>query len=296
MSDSQRQLQSAYEKKHYDRAELSVDRVYDAMYAYLRRDLGLPETVARARAQSEIDGRAAGLFCETWEEQNVTISGRSVLDLGAGLGGVAVEVVKRGGHVTAIEPGRGWREIAQERLAQTGRGVVLGALGEALPFADDCFDLVMSRQVLEHVDNPEQVIREAYRVLKPGGYFCFSYENYLSFFEPHYQVRWLPLLPKKIGAVYLRRLHRDPRFLLESIHYTTFPAVRRYLREAGFVCTRVDEYRRSLKCPKKQSLKWRMCKGIASLHEGLAIQLLATQDSAKRMFKTATYEFVRKPG
>jgi hypothetical protein len=56
----------------------------------------------------------------------------------------------------------------------------------------------------------------------------------LSFREPHYGVFWLPLLPKPLGAMYLRARGRSPTFLLTSITYTTQPWVRRILRRCGF--------------------------------------------------------------
>ena len=46
--------------------------------------------------------------------------------------------------------------------------------GIRVPLADDSFDMVYSRQVFEHVRHPENVISEAYRVLKPGGVFVGS--------------------------------------------------------------------------------------------------------------------------
>jgi SAM-dependent methyltransferase len=43
-----------------------------------------------------------------------------------------------------------------------------------LPFANDSVDLIVNVAVLEHVPNPEQVVSEFFRVLKPGGkLFCF---------------------------------------------------------------------------------------------------------------------------
>ena len=40
-----------------------------------------------------------------------------------------------------------------------------------LPFADNRFDLVFSKSVLEHIHKPRQYLAEIYRVLKPGGVF-----------------------------------------------------------------------------------------------------------------------------
>ena len=44
--------------------------------------------------------------------------------------------------------------------------------GHSLPFKDAIFDAVISEAVLEHVQNPTQVVAEMHRVLKPGGYVC----------------------------------------------------------------------------------------------------------------------------
>lgn len=51
------------------------------------------------------------------------------------------------------------------------------SLGETLPFRSDCFDVVSSNMVLEHLANPLQVFAEIGRVLKPGGVFVFVTPN-----------------------------------------------------------------------------------------------------------------------
>ena len=53
------------------------------------------------------------------------------------------------------------------------------ALGGALPFKDNSFDLVRANMVVEHLDNPEAFLADVYRVLRPGGRFLFHTPNYL---------------------------------------------------------------------------------------------------------------------
>jgi SAM-dependent methyltransferase len=54
---------------------------------------------------------------------------------------------------------------------------------ERLSFADNSFDLVVSNDVLEHVVNPVQALREAYRILRPGGTLLITVPFYLDQLE-----------------------------------------------------------------------------------------------------------------
>ena len=293
---TQRKPQTAYDTANIHTNVESLEAlVYSTMYTYLRNDLGLSESVAAERAAREASGTQAIAVCDECEEAGLRFDGNCVLDLGAGLGGLAVEIARRGAKLIAIEPGTGWRKVAAARLAALGNGTVIEAVGEHLPFEDNSIDLIVCLQVLEHVSNPRLVIQEAFRVLKPGGYMWITYENYLSFWEPHYRVRWLPLLPKSIGAIYLKLLGRNPRFLMESITYTTFPAVRQEFLHAGFECVRRQEYRRALHSQDKTNLKWKLLKMLASIHESLALGLISALDYSRQVFRIAAHETMQKP-
>lgn len=50
-------------------------------------------------------------------------------------------------------------------------------LETSLPFRSDTFNAVIASQIIEHVQHTDQLIREAYRVTKPGGYAIFSTPN-----------------------------------------------------------------------------------------------------------------------
>jgi SAM-dependent methyltransferase len=53
------------------------------------------------------------------------------------------------------------------------------ALGGALPFKDETFDLVTANMVVEHLPDPEAFLADVRRVLRPGGRFLFHTPNYL---------------------------------------------------------------------------------------------------------------------
>jgi len=151
-------------------------------------------------------------------------------------------------------------------------------------------DLIISLQVLEHVRNPKQVLSEAWRVLRPGGHFLLACENYLAFWEPHYRLPWLPMLPKAIGKFYLRMLGRSPDFLEQAITYTTFPSVIGECRRLGFTRARDVELANHLAT--KNNATWRLMRLISLASGGHGPRLL---DDARNYFKTGINELLQKP-
>ena len=57
---------------------------------------------------------------------------------------------------------------------RAGNGVDVVADAKNIPFPDNHFDVIISTDCLEHVDWPRDVIREAFRVTKPGGLFYLT--------------------------------------------------------------------------------------------------------------------------
>ena len=100
--------------------------------------------------------------------------GERVLDLGCGAGTdslVAVQMVGGEGRVTGIDMTPEMLAKARSAAAQIGAGNVDFVEGEieALPFADETFDVVISNGVVDLVPDKDAVFTEVYRVLAPGG-------------------------------------------------------------------------------------------------------------------------------
>lgn len=74
---------------------------------------------------------------------------------------------------------------AREILPQNA---YLQADGMKLPFADESFDLLFTSEVIEHILQPDAMLAEINRVLKPSGYLVISTPNWLSFFG---MARWV---------------------------------------------------------------------------------------------------------
>jgi ubiquinone/menaquinone biosynthesis C-methylase UbiE len=94
------------------------------------------------------------------------------------------------------------------------------AKGESLPFEDSSFDLVTSYQTLEHVESVSECLKEMIRVLKPGGFLYIKCPDYNSFFEPHYQLPFLPVMNKGVAEKYLNFMGR-PTLGLKTLNWTT---------------------------------------------------------------------------
>jgi SAM-dependent methyltransferase len=174
--------------------------------------------------------------------------GARVLDVGSGLGGFVVACRRRGFRAFGVEPdkiGQGGRissiQIARRRVESQ---VFAVGVGEHLPFADKTFDLVTMNQVMEHVAKQAAVLRESLRVLRDGGAIYIATPNYLRFYEPHYKVKWFPLLPKFLGRWYLRLRGRDP-VLLDQLTYTTNARLRALFRGMGPEYAVIDLHRES---------------------------------------------------
>jgi ubiquinone/menaquinone biosynthesis C-methylase UbiE len=127
------------------------------------------QELARLKQQAQI---ALALEKAMWKQIGVR-PGMQVLDLASGPGVISCELAKavEPGTVTGLDVNPKMIEVAEEHRASTGVTNASFQQGDAyaLPFEEGSFDLVYARFLLQHLNDPVRVFREALRVLKPGG-------------------------------------------------------------------------------------------------------------------------------
>lgn len=113
-------------------------------------------------------------------DQYVPLKGKSILDVGCGLG-------------TYVQKFRGFSEdvhgvdVDPERVAEASATLpnIQVSFGESLPFPDGRFDVVFLNEVIEHVEDDRKTLAECVRVLRPGGHVVIYAPNRLYPFETH---------------------------------------------------------------------------------------------------------------
>jgi len=188
--------------------------------------------------QEQIQGDRLKLI----ERYGGALPGRRILDLGAGMGGSAVALQLAGAFPLAYEYNLAYCTITQLRAARYALDLpVINGVGEALPFADASFDLAICWDVLEHVQQPEQLISELARVVRPGGRVLITAINRFAWRDPHYHMPLLNWLPRPLAEAIIERRGRSKnaagftdRQRLGEMHYYTLPGFQRLAAQHGF--------------------------------------------------------------
>ncbi|MBK3624412.1 methyltransferase domain-containing protein [Streptomyces asoensis] len=115
-----------------------------------------------------------------------------ILDIGCGPGTITADLAALvpDGHVTGVD--RAPEILEQARATAAGRGLANTDFAvadvHALPYPDDTFCVVHAHQVLQHVGDPVQALREMLRVTRPGGFVAARDSDYAA-------MTWYPASP-----------------------------------------------------------------------------------------------------
>src|SRR6266699_714023 len=109
------------------------------------------------------------------------LSKGKLLDVPAGEGALAARLIATGFEVQCCD-------LYPEIFRLPAVDIRRGDLGGTLPYRDQSFDYVACLEGLEHIENPQQAIREFARLLRPGGKVIVSVPNILNIEE---RLKWL---------------------------------------------------------------------------------------------------------
>lgn len=183
-----------------------------------------------------------------------------ILDVAGGTGDISFLMHKAGqSHITVSDINPEMLKVGQARAADRG---LVGKLkwaeanAEELPFADNSFDVYTIAFGLRNVTHIDKALREAHRVLKPGGrFFCLEFSK--PAYEPlrkMYDAYSFKVIPQIGGLVANDK--ESYQYLVESIRQ--FPhqqGLKLKLEDAGFKHAKFEN----------------LTGGIAAIHSGVKI-------------------------
>lgn len=142
-------------------------------------------------------------------------AGSRILEVGCGAGNLLVQAAVPGSYPMALDLSMQALTFVRSRFRESASAVdapggyaCLQAIGESIPLADESFDCVLLSEVIEHLDAPQFSVREAARVLKPGGRLLVTTPNYRSFWPVmEWAVDRLNMAPRMAGEQHVSRFH-----------------------------------------------------------------------------------------
>jgi SAM-dependent methyltransferase len=195
--------------------------------------LNKPRAISEPEASHRAEDGKFDLFLHFFPEAR-QCSGKVVIDIGGGRGDLSKYLSTfNASMVYCIEPNPDWIAEAKETCSGCHNIEVLRAFGQDLPLPTSSADVVVLHDVMEHVSEPLALLKEARRVLRPGGSALVSFVPWASPYGGH---TWA-VLPVPWGhLLYSRRILAEMRSNISGWHTTELGGTGLYkLSVAGFL-------------------------------------------------------------
>lgn len=136
-----------------------------------------------------------------------------VLDLGCGTGLNTPSIAKHFPNTIACDVDPMFETATNDFLSSFDIKIpIIIYDGNKLPFKDDTFDIVNCVEVIEHAKNPDLLLSEIKRVLKPDGILHITSPNKYWPIEAHYKLPFLSYIPRKFADIYVRLFKKGEKF------------------------------------------------------------------------------------
>ncbi len=162
-------------------------------------------------------------------EQIGSVTGLRILEVACGRGGFVKELSRNGAHVTGCDFSLAALRVGQEKLRALENGTLAALIqgdAQALPFADESFDLIVSCETIEHIPDVRKALREMWRVARPGAKLLLTTPNYANLMG--------------VYELYARVRHPGRRDDQPFDRRQWFPQILGYIRRASWTILRTD--------------------------------------------------------
>lgn len=148
-------------------------------------------------------------------EDYLELKGKKVLDVGSGFGCFVLAARKQNYDVYGAEIDDIMFQTSRKRLRldNIDNEIIKKSEENKLPYDSEKFDIITLFNVLEHVEDIRLFLNECNRVLKKKGKLFIWGPNYLCCYEPHYELFFVPIMPRFIARIYLRLRGKKVKFL-----------------------------------------------------------------------------------
>jgi ubiquinone/menaquinone biosynthesis C-methylase UbiE len=189
---------------------------HESFYDYYKKQSLSPAALQRFAAIAEVVLRVRGT-----PPPGTRLA---VLDVGCGAGTQCQFWVDRGHDYMGIDINAPLVRLARERAQESGRQAARFEVSSAtqLPFADASFDVCLMPELLEHIADWETCLKEAVRVLRPGGVVYVSTSNRLCPKQQEFNLPAYSWYPGFVKRYFERRAVTDWPALA---NYAKYPAV-----------------------------------------------------------------------
>ena len=187
-----------------------------------------------------------------------------LLDIGCSTGVISNVLSNHFGYVTGIDIDQPAVAYASEKFRKDNLSFLQSdSLNINQP--DNQFDVVICAQVYEHVPSANRLLAEIHRVLKPGGVCYFAAGNRLQLIEPHYNLPFLSVIPRKMAHAYVRLTKKGYSYYEKHLSYW---GLKRLVLRFDYI----DYTRKIMEDPEKYHAEYMI--PVGSLKQRMALKII----------------------